>query len=367
MRTFFMLSLGISLIACEPKFSQDSIAEPPVLDEYFLSNSLSALETSLQQHPSRSELYFQKASLLYYLDQKGSLQAIDQALRLNSSKADYYLLKALIHKKDGQQIRALESAQQAERLGGNKLELFGLMAELHADQGNFLETLNYSNQVIKVNSSHRGAMLLKSKALLGLQDTVGAEYFLRKALDNDPEGGEGYILALRIFMARLEYDTALVLLQAALALEPDNPELVLQTGEWLEATDHLDSAEGIWHRLSSNPEFQIHSWRSLASLKFDQGQYDSAGYYSNMILTHNAGDLAARLTLARAANRQGNSRLAIDEYEEILASDSTHQTAKNELEDLNRKVAYLQRIRLEFEKHKAQISTITPKKPVQEP
>ena len=232
MRAYFILLLGITMIACESRLSQNRIPVAPVLDDNFLSNSLAALEKSLQQNPGNSELYFQKASLLYRLGGSGSEGAIDHALELNSEKPDYFFLKALIHRRAGQDSQALENAQQAERLGEARAELFELLAELHFEQSNYLETLNYSNQIIKANSGDSHPIWLKSKALMGLHDTVRAEYFLRKVLENDTNSVQAYILAIRIFMARSEYDTASTLLRKALALEPDNPELILQTGEW---------------------------------------------------------------------------------------------------------------------------------------
>ena len=363
MRAYFILLLGITMIACESRLSQNRIPVAPVLDDNFLSNSLAALEKSLQQNLGNSELYFQKASLLYRLGGSGSEGAIDHALELNSEKPDYFFLKALIHRRAGQDSQALENAQQAERLGEARAELFELLAELHFEQANYLETLNYSNQIIKVNSGDSHPVLLKSKALMGLHDTVRAEYFLRKILENDTNSVQAYILAIRIFMARWEYDTASTLLRKALALEPDNLELILQTGEWLESDGHLDSAEGVWLRLSGHPGYQIRSWRRLAGAKFDRGQYDSARYYSDRILSQRSDDPMAHLTLARIADKQGNFTLATDQYQKILARDSTHQIAQNELDILNRKVAYLHKIRREFEQQKSQISTITPKKP----
>ena len=363
MRTFFILLLGITAIACESRLSQEQILGAPVVDEEFFSNSLAALEKSLLQNPGSSELYFQKAWLLYQLAVDGSLLAIDHALELNSEKPDYFFLKALIHKKAGQDSLALENAQQAERLGENRTELFELLAEIHFEQENYLETLNYTNQLIKVKSGDSRSFLLKSKALLGLHDTVRAEYFLREALENDNDAVQAVILAIRIFMSRLEYDTASVLLKKALIQHPGNSELILQTGDWLEADGRLDSAEDVWRRLSSRPGYQIRSWRKLSDGKYGRGQYDSARYYSDRILAHRPEDLSAHLTLARVADKQGNFALATDQYQGILARDSTHQIAQNELDILNRKVAYLHKIRREFEQQKSQISTITPKKP----
>ena len=145
--------------------------------------------------------------------------------------------------------------------------------------------LNYSNQALKVNSFNARTLLLKSKALIGLQDTVRSEYFLRKALENDEPNIESYLLAIQIFMARSEYDTVSALLKEALALQPDHPQVILQVGTWLRSDGLLDSAERIWRKLNGDLEHQISSWRLLADSKFNRGQYDSAQYYSDLILS----------------------------------------------------------------------------------
>jgi tetratricopeptide (TPR) repeat protein len=60
----------------------------------------------------------------------------------------------------------------------------------------------------------------------------------------------------------------------------------------------------------------------------------------------------ALLTLARINDRRGFHNEAIDLYKKVLVVDSTLQVARDELEKLNNRVAYLQHIRRERERER---------------
>ena len=124
-------------------------------------------------------------------------------------------------------------------------------------------------------------------------------------------------------------------------------------------TQKYDSALGILHNLRRYDTSDFRLFHETGMIYWQKRWYDSALYYSERTTALNAQYLPALLTQARVYDRRTYYSKSKEIYESIMAIDSTFVPAKEELEKLNGKIAYLQLVR--NRERNAGLRLLTPK------
>jgi tetratricopeptide (TPR) repeat protein len=104
------------------------------------------------------------------------------------------------------------------------------------------------------------------------------------------------------------------------------------------------------------------SYNGLANSFYAQGKYDSALFYAGQALEMDSTVVYSHLIKARALAKRYYYKDAVQEYEHILSMDSTYTIAGDELEKLDRKIAYLRSLK-KYNESREELKMIKPLKP----
>ena len=372
---YFAVILSVS-VACTSQETHQ-IPEVPNFDEEYYTYALTAMEEVIQDDPDNAEAHFRRAKLLLQQNKaNNALASIRKAIEIDGEEPAYYLASAQALLLKGQNREAVRAAKQAQYKGGALVEVYDILAEASINSNYYEDALRYSDSAMLYAPKNPRNYFRKGKALVMLEDTVAAEQSLLKSLSLGGDAVEVYGVLVEFYMNTGNYERAKLYMEKILS-QPKNAQdsrMLLQQARILRQTGFEDSARVVLYHLK-NKKKSVPVLRELQELHFQNRYYDSAAYYAEQILSIQNNNKQAMLSLARIQDRRRNYSRAIKQYEAILELDSLqqqsiHQLAKQELDDLRRKVAYLWRKKQEEEFQRMKqgvpsIESITPSKPNQ--
>ncbi|MGD1893609.1 MAG: tetratricopeptide repeat protein [Cyclobacteriaceae bacterium] len=375
-----IIYLSIILFASVACTSQEThqIPEVPAFDEEYYTYALTAVEEVIQDDPDNAEAHFRRAKLLLQQNKtNNALASIRKAIEINGDEPTYYLASARALLLKGQNREAVRSAKLAQSKGGALIEVYDVLAEASINSNYYDDALRYSDSAMLYAPKNPRNYFRKGKALVMLEDTVAAEQSLLKSLELGGDAVEVYGVLVEFYMNTENYERAKSYMEKILS-QPGNAQdsrLLLQQARILRQTGYEDSARVVLYQLK-NKKKSVPVFRELQELHLQNRYYDSATFYAEQVLAIQPNDKQTMLSLARIQDRRRNYSRAIKQYEAILELDSLqqqniHQLAKQELDDLRRKVAYLWRKKQEEEFQRMKqgvpsIESITPSKPIHE-
>ncbi|MEL7002021.1 MAG: tetratricopeptide repeat protein, partial [Bacteroidota bacterium] len=230
----------------------------------------------------------------------------------------------------------------AEGLGLHNNLLYQILAEEYLKLGKPEEAKLAIERLIGLNKNSTN-YALAGQIALNLSDTVLAEQYYQKSINKEPNIPSLSALS-KIYSNKGDMELAGDYINKALEIAPDQIPNLYQKAKILGSLTLVDSAKNIYQHIiildSSQSEFHY----ELAEIYYEQYKYDSAKVFVEKSLRLNASDISAQLLRARIQNRMTDYEESISSYKAILAQDSTYNLAQLELDNLQRKVAYLRRL-----------------------
>ncbi len=347
---FFIIFLTV---ACEGKRNQFKIPETQALDAAYYQRALKEVNLILESNPENPDAYYKKSKILLSLQQPAeALRSINAAIDLSSGNADYLYTKIRAQLAHGETDAAFADAQRALNQGNGSAELYGIVANGCLENGKYKEAALYADSALRLNPKNNQYYLLKGNALSVLQDTAAAEATYLSGLENGANRQVFYQNLMRLFIAGHNFEKAHAYLDSM--ENPDDESLLLQKAQVLRQVGKPDSAKNILYTIMADQKLlqeigNVSVYNELKDYYFENTNvYDSSLHYAQKILDAKAGDQNALLTMARIYDKRRDYSRAINQYEELLEQDSTRQPklynlAGQELDQLKRKVAYLQK------------------------
>ena len=359
--------------ACDNQRTRYKIPESASLNEEYYQNALTVVDEALNENPDNADAYFKKSRILLEMQQPDDAIAnINQAIRLAGNNAEYSLVKIRAHAAAGEMPQAFEEAQQAIKIGNVSEELYSIVAEGNLQNSNYRQALRYANAALQLNPNNGNNYYRKGLAYYAMSDTVAAVIQFMNSIKHGKQPEEVYATLVKMYVDYDNYEQAYHYLQK-MDLDAD-VQMQFQKARILRRVGQTDSASTLLYTLLHDPEKleiigEIPMYRELKDIYMEARIYDSTLYYTEKLLEINENDKEAMITVARVYDRRYAYSQAINEYTKILDMDSTlqpdiHKLAVEELDDLRRKIAYLQRKR-EEEKLKEQLRPISPLTPVE--
>ena len=373
---FNLFIIGIITIsifsACEKK-AQYKIPSSYELNEEYYQNALTVVDEALDENPDNADAYFKKSRILLDMQRPDDAIAnINRAIRLAGSNAEYSLVKIRAHAAAGEMPQAFEEAQQAIKIGNVSEELYSIVAEGNLQNSNYRQALRYANAALQLNPNNGNNYYRKGLAYYAMADTAAAVTQFMNSIEHGKQPEEVYATLVKMYVDYENYEQAYHYLQKV-DLNAD-VQMQFQKARILRRVGQTDSASTLLYTLLHDPEKleligEIPMYHELKDTYMEARIYDSTLYYTEKLLEINENDKEAMITVARVYDRRYAYSQAINEYTKILDMDSTlqpdvHKLAVEELDDLRRKIAYLQRKR-EEEKLKEQLRPISPLTPVE--
>lgn len=368
-----VLFLGM-LAACNTRETYE-VPEVPEFDEEYYAYALASVNEAIEDDPDNAEAHYRRAVLLLEQNKiNNALASLRKAIEIDGGVPVYHIATARALLQKGQNREAVRAAKLAQNKGGALVEVYDLLAEASINSNYFADALRYSDSALLYAPKDPLNYFRKGKAQVMLEDTVAAEQSLLKSLDLGADAVEVYGVLVDFHMNRGNYERAKDYMDKILVRPKTatDSRMLLQQAKILRRTGYEDSAKVVLYHLKAQGK-NTAVLRELQDLHYQNRYYDSASYYAQQVLNLQANDKQAMLALARIQDRRRNYSSAIKQYEAILALDSLqqqsiHQIAREELDDLRGKVAYLWRKKQEEEFQRMKqgvpsIEAITPPKP----
>jgi tetratricopeptide (TPR) repeat protein len=268
--------------------------------------------------------------------------------------------------------QAFEEAQQAIKIGNVSEELYSIVAEGNLQNANYRQALRYADAALLLNPNSAENYYRKGLAYVALSDTAKASVNFLKSMEYGKLPQEVYVTLVKMYVDFDNYGLAYQYLQEMEMGE--NVKMEFEKARILRKVGQVDSATILLYSILHDPEKlqevgEAPVYQELKDIYLDARIYDSTLLYANKLLALNEKDKEAIITMARVYDRRQSYAQAVSEYNRILSMDSTlqpqiHKLAVEELDYLERKIAYLQR-RKEQERLREQLRPIPLLNPVE--
>lgn len=340
-RFFIYFFVFISLAACS-RYSKHEILQAD--DSNNAKDILVYLDELIKKDKTNYQIFFQRAKIYYDLKQyKKALEDIQKSLELNPTNEASYLLLAQVYQNQSSIKKSIGAALQAEQRGFRNYELYKLLALNYLKMGDAENAEKSIDRLLDFNLTAEN-LSLKGDIYLELKDTTNAVKSYVSALKLNNQTSRPYRSIYSIYeISRPDY--AEEFLDLYLKVNPDYSSFLVLKGEMLLKRNEYDSAINYFTLANYKAFKDFQLLNKVASAYYNLENYDTAFIEVNESLKlDSVNNRDAKLLAARSLDKLRDYNLAKVYYEAIVKSDSTDVIALDELDKLNRKVAYLWRL-----------------------
>lgn len=338
----YLLFLALWFYSCGRVGPQDRILAPPYQTR---AADIERLTAQADEGLLAEGDFWVLAQLNFEVgDTTKAWQAFDKAQSFGWDSA-YLDLGAHLYAWQKDYTKALTLADAYQQKYGQQWDLQVAMATWLLADGDGRNALQLINEALQVYPSYGPYQLIKGMVLLtALQDTLQAENWLNKAAKQEKGLGKATLYLLDLYRSTGRSAAAKKQLLHFVQQQTNTHMIWPRLKALYEQEGKADSVMWVLHRwlqASTTPVVQ----NQLADYHRKQGNWDSATYYANLILNVDSTYKEAYRIHARVADAQYRYSSATLWYTQLLGLDSTDQIAQSELANVQRKVAYLRRLR----------------------
>jgi tetratricopeptide (TPR) repeat protein len=314
------------------------------------NESLVYIDGLLENEPSSSELLLKKAEMLYELQDYDSSYLTLSLIRNSEKNTRCRILEIQLNLKLDSVDRALAAAEYLYNY--NEIESIDLneqLAYLYAEKRDFLKAIDHINYCIDKNGGEPKFSYLKGLYYYNFKDTVNAYQYVEQALNSGYEEMNGIILYADLLMSSNKADEAYGMVNEYLQKEPDNSDLKNAMAKIYNMKEMYKDSKEISFKLMDEDNPGYRPFLNLADVYLDTYDYDSAIYFAEKALEFDDELNEAYYILGKAHRAKEQVYNAYNAYSKVLEYDQGDPYALSEMQKLENYIAYLQRIRREYE------------------
>lgn len=332
---FFVIAVLTLISGCGAR--RDRIVVPNTSNDYYIRSVL-VLEEELEDDPDNLELI--KLQLSYYKNLNwplSALSAVDRAsdfVTVDPDIKDYTLDFYKVNALHREILTVLESLEKINALSDEEQNL-KIKSLVHF--GRFDEAQNEIDQILQ--DPGPGDHLLVGQIYSFNRNIPLSLYHYYKA----------YSLGVRdsLLVFDFAYDLADVgyYQNTREILEAHDQFLKYQDIKFLYANTLLNSGD---YRRGIATLKELGTRRAFFTLSDwyqRQNVFDSAVYFANQVVQNDSSDIGALMKVGRIFENRGFFTRSLNYYNTVLKIDSTYSEARDQIAIVNRKIAYLRRIR----------------------
>lgn len=290
-RLLFLILSIIFLTSCGNKNNKTN--NIPIHNPVFYSTEITELTNKINANPKNSELFVQRA--VAFLDIKKTEEAlldINKALSIDSTKADYFIIRSDIFFAMGKGTKSKESLLKAIAIEPDNQEALLKMAELHFYFQEYDNTFKYLDKVAALDKLNATVWFMRGMTYKDMGDTAKAVKSFMEAIQLDQNYYDAY-LYLGILHAARKSKLAADFYSNALNVRPNSPEVLYNLGLFYQETENYDKAIQTYTMVTSqdikpdSPQFLFlkHSFYNLGyvNLQYTQLYRQAVKYFSSAI------------------------------------------------------------------------------------
>jgi tetratricopeptide (TPR) repeat protein len=246
--TSLIFCFVFSLWSCEEQV-QEQTAPLPNQTNDALAKKITYMNNVISENPNVAEYYFRRAALNLEANKENLAQKdIDQALVLDSSKAEYYFIKAKIHEIRREYDSSLYAGKKAEQMGYKEIDADMLMGKMNFYAKNYPKANEYFKKVEEALPNLPQLWYYKGINFFQLKDTAQSISSLRQALRLKQDYCEVYQALVDIYNNYGAYKIALQYARIATAQCPQQASFYFALGRSMWAMRSYDSAIVLYSR-----------------------------------------------------------------------------------------------------------------------
>ena len=242
-RLFFLLSAALVFASCNSEnATSDKLANTSaqVSDGY---EALQSASQAIEKDPGNALNFKRRANLYLNRNQfDEALTDIDRALAIDSTKGEFYYLKARALRGRKNVPGALKTAHKAEQKGFSDANLYLAMGEMYLIFKEYQKSIDYLNKSLEKSQFNEQAYFYKGLVYAESQDTARAISSFQTAIEQKPSYTDAYNALIKIYNAQNNRDLASQYLISGLRFAPNDPYLQYNKGVILRARGNADSA-----------------------------------------------------------------------------------------------------------------------------
>ncbi len=364
-KTFWVSSLGLAMFACGQEVNREEIHALPKFNAGYYQEVLDVLNEEVESNPDYADAYFKKAEVLEKLhNPENAIINYRKAIKLDSTNATYYKSLGRVFAAQDKLIRAEENALKAAQLGDQSADLQQLLAQIYEKRGEFSQALNHINKAIEISPGNGDYIFSKGRLYLQQRDTLKAKEYLLANQGRLKGQKEVYQAYADIYSFERKFPEALAYMDSSLQVSADPKlPLLLKKAEILQKAGQNVAAKELLNSYIKEDSANFAVTYKLAELHYNGYGYDSALYYLDKAVSLEDKNKEAFLLMGRVYDRKRMYYSARDQFQNALLIDTSYQEAKQAMDELNRKLAYIYRAKKAEEENNRlpQAETVKPK------
>ncbi|NJN26273.1 MAG: hypothetical protein HC819_10000 [Cyclobacteriaceae bacterium] len=302
------------------------------------------LSEQIDQHPEGEDKYLKLAEIYRQKgDESAALDLLKKGERENPENIDLLLAMAAIHLKNENVPELAKSLAAIRKLDADHIDFLKLSAGYSLLLRDYTNAIYFANRAMLVNAFDDEIMNLRGRALLINKDSISALHSFEEAyaLNNAPKNFST-VFDLAIELRDLESAKKYL---DDFGSKHNQLRLCYENGRYFHLANRPDTAIYILNQCLENGNQEPGIYLELAKLYLQDNALDLANDAINTYLEINNKNVEGLVIKARTLEKFNNYQEAISIYKQAIQIDSTSRLALGGLENLERKVAYLQLIK----------------------
>ena len=211
---------------------------------------LAELNSKILNDPNNPDLYHQRAQ--YYFkksqDVNAAISDMGRALRIDSTKAPYYLTLSDLLFSINKTGNAKEALEKAIEVDPKNTEAMLKLAELYLFVKKHQESIDHINMALKVDQYNAKAYFMKGMNYKEIGDTVKALSSMETAVEQDPQYYAAYV-QLGLLYAAQKNPLAESYYNNALKIKPNSTEVIYNKGKFYQDMRNWNAATATYAQL----------------------------------------------------------------------------------------------------------------------
>ncbi|WP_250429587.1 tetratricopeptide repeat protein [Pontibacter ruber] len=324
----FWLMLLVFGNACSPEESnREQMVNLKVIKddpEAQLANLNNAIERSKKD----GSLYGRRAMVLL---RKGELEKAladaNQAVQLSRDNPANLFVKAQVLRAMQKPEQALPLALQAERNSYQSSSLYVLLSELYLQKQDFEQAREYVRKALQLSPADEYAFYYQGRIAAASGDTAQAIKSYKFAIEHAPEFMEPKRELAGVLLHHHDYERALPYVEAARQLAPRDGQILYFKGVLAQVAQKTDSAFQLFSQAVAVSDTLQQAHYRMGLILYGRG--DNEGAIEHLVKAAGAFRNLPRYmaVLASAYERTGQSLMALEQYQRLVALDPTYTYA----------------------------------------
>lgn len=308
-----------------------------VLDDA-TKNSVEKLTSLIKENPKGADLYYYRASLnIKNGNASSALTDMLEAVKIDSSKAEYYLLLGDVYFSKLFITQAVSSFEKCIALDPKNISAELKLSELFLYIKKYQDCIDHADNALRIDKTNPKAYFLKGFMFKETGDTARAISSFQTAIEQNPGYYDAY-MQLGNLMSLKKNSLALNYYDHALQVKKDNPEALYGKAMYFQESDSIDAAEKIYQKiLETTPDYKDALFNlGYISLIYKLDYKDAAQYF-NAVCRLDSGDVRAFYNRGLSYEQMNKKDIAEADYRLVLRKSPDYELAKEGLKRLGKK------------------------------